>query len=279
MNWIEELFGVKKVAVGMVHLPALPGSPLYDERRGMELIREQTAADVDALQTAGFDAIMFCNENDRPYLFTAGLETVAAMSAVVEELRPRLTIPFGVDVLWDPRASLAVAKATGAAFVREIFTGAYASDFGVWNTSPGEALRYRRQIDATRVRILTNISAEFAAPLGQRPIEVVARGVALIALADGLCVSGAMTGESIDSSQLRAVREAVPDMTLFANTGVNHTTVTDILSIADGVVVGTSLKVDGITWNPVDVTRAREFMERVHEARGAPAPEGDLATA
>ena len=91
MNWIEELFGVKKVAVGMVHLPALPGSPLYDERRGMEFVREQTAADVDALQTAGFDAVMFCNENDRPYVFSAGLETVAAMSAVVEELRaPRL---------------------------------------------------------------------------------------------------------------------------------------------------------------------------------------------
>jgi membrane complex biogenesis BtpA family protein len=163
--------------------------------------------------------------------------------------------------------------------VREVFTGAYASDFGLWNTSPGEALRYRRQIDATDVRILTNINAEFAAPLGQRPIDVVARGVAAISLADGLCVSGAMTGESIDGGQLRAVRDALPEMTLFANTGVNKETVADILAVADGVVVGTSLKVDGITWNAVDPNRALEFMDRVRAARGAATPEGDLATA
>jgi len=278
VTWIRELFGVDKAAIGMVHLPALPGSPLYDESRGMRFVLEQTAADVHALQAAGFDAVMFCNENDRPYVFTAGPETVAAMAAVIGELRPQLSIPFGVDILWDPRGALAVAKATGARFVREIFTGAYVSDFGLWNTSPGESLRYRRQIDATDVRILTNINAEFAAPLGQRPIELVARGVALISLADGLCVSGAMTGESIDDNQLRAVREALPDGVVFANTGVNEQSVAEILSVADGVIVGTSLKVDAITWNPVDEARARRFMERVREARGAASPEGDLAS-
>ena len=146
----------------MVHLPALPGSPLYDAEGGMELVRERTAADLLALQEAGFDGVMFCNENDRPYTFEAGLETVSAMSAVIGELRHDITVPFGVDILWDPRAALAVAKATGARWVREIFTGAYGSDFGLWNTSPGETLRYRRNIGATDVRILTNISAEFA---------------------------------------------------------------------------------------------------------------------
>src|SRR6266545_1656658 len=278
MSWIKDVFGEEKVAIAMVHLPALPGSPLYDESGGMRVIRERTAADVAALQAAGFDALMFCNENDRPYVFTAGYETVAAMTAVVEELRPRLAVPFGVDVLWDPKAALAVAHATGAAFVREVFTGAYGSEFGIWNTSPGEALRYRRQIGAAGVRILTNINAELASPLGDRPLERVARGVDLIALADGICVSGPMTGESIDASQLRTVRDAVPGATLFANTGVNEQTVVDTLSIADGVVVGTSLKIDGITWNPVDEGRARRFMERVRAARGAATHEGDLAT-
>jgi membrane complex biogenesis BtpA family protein len=277
MSWMKELFGEEKVAIAMVHLPALPGSPLYDESGGMQLIRDRTAVDVAALQAAGFDALMFCNENDRPYIFQAGQETVAAMAAVIEELRPRLDVPFGVDVLWDPKAALALAKATDAAFVREVFTGAYGSEFGIWNTSPGEALRYRRQIDAEGVRILTNINAEFASPLGDRPLELVARGVALISLADGICVSGPMTGESIDRSQLRAVRDVLPGTTLFANTGVSEETVADILSVADGVVVGTSLKVDGITWNAVDESRARRFMDRVRSARSATAHEGDLA--
>ena len=268
-TWLRELFGHDKVAVGMVHLPALPGSPLYDDDGGIDLIRERTRADLRALVDAGFDTVMFCNENDRPYVFDAGLETVAAMSAVVGALRDEIGGPFGVDVLWDPRAALAVAKATGAAFVREIFTGVYASEFGLWNASPGEALRYRRQIDAGSVRILTNISAEFAAPLAERAIGTVARGVGLIALADGICVSGPMTGASVDTSQLREVRDAVPDGIVFANTGVNEGSVADILAIADGVVVGTSLKVDGITWNPVDPARARRFMEQVHGARGS----------
>ena len=275
MSWLSAVFGAEKVAIGMVHLPALPGSPLYDADGGMELVRERTAADLLALQEAGFDGVMFCNENDRPYTFEAGLETVSAMSAVIGELRHNITVPFGVDILWDPRAALAVAKATGARWVREIFTGAYGSDFGLWNTSPGETLRYRRNIGATDVRILTNISAEFARPLVDRPIDVVARGVALISLADGLCVSGPITGASVDSSELQAVCDALEDTVVFANTGVNETTVADVLAVADGVVVGTSLKVDGITWNAVEVGRARRFMDRVRAARaGAGAPAG-----
>jgi uncharacterized protein len=267
VSWLSDVFGVEKVAIGMVHLPALPGSPLFDADGGMPLVRERTAADLVALQDAGFDGVMFCNENDRPYTFSAGIETVAAMSAVIGELRDHVSVPFGVDVLWDPRAALAVAKATGARFVREIFTGAYGSEFGLWNTSPGETLRYRRQIDAGDVRVLTNISAEFAAPLVDRPIDVVARGVALISLADGLCVSGPMTGASVDGSELRAVCDAIPGTVVFANTGVNESTVEDVLAVADGVVVGTSLKVDGITWNAVDADRARRFMDRVRAAR------------
>jgi uncharacterized protein len=244
----------------------------------MELVVERTKADLERLQAAGFDAVMFCNENDRPYVFEVGPEIVAAMSAVVAQLAALVSVPFGVDILWDPRAAIAVAKATGASFVREVITGAYGSDFGLWNTSPGETMRYRREIDAGDVRILTNISAEFAAPLVDRPIGNVARGVSLISLADGICVSGAMTGESVDTSQLRAVRDAVPDAVLFANTGVNEQTVQDILTVADGVVVGTSLKVDGVTWNPVDGKRAERFMERVRASRAPAHATRDLKT-
>jgi membrane complex biogenesis BtpA family protein len=277
-SWLTETFGVEKVAIGMVHVPALPGAPLHDRRGGMELVVERTKADLERLQAAGFDAVMFCNENDRPYVFEVGPEIVAAMSAVVAQLAAEVSVPFGVDILWDPRAAIAVAKATGASFVREVVTGAYGSDFGLWNTAPGETMRYRREIDAGDVRILTNISAEFAAPLVDRPIGNVARGVSLISLADGICVSGAMTGESVDTSQLRAVRDAVPDAVLFANTGVNEQTVQDILTVADGVVVGTSLKVDGVTWNPVDGKRAERFMERVRAARTPAHATRDLKT-
>ena len=100
-----------------------------------------------------------------------------------------------------------------------------------------------------------------------RNSPIVARGAALISLADAICVSGVMTGTEVDGAQLRAVRDVLPETVVFANTGVNEENVEEILGVADGVIVGTSLKVDGITWNPVDEARARRLMARVNEAR------------
>ena len=75
---------------------------------------------------------MFGNENDRPYVISAPLEGAAAMTAIVQAIKPMLKTPFGVNYLWDPSASVAIAAATGAQFAREIFTGVFASDMGIW---------------------------------------------------------------------------------------------------------------------------------------------------
>ena len=148
VNWLQQLTGKQKPIIGMVHLPALSGTPLYDDTSGMDGIREWVKRDLDALQSGGVDAVMFCNENDRPYRLDADFASVAAMSDVVASFRDQLSAPFGVNVLWDPNATLAVAAATGASFCREIFTGAFAGDFGLWVRSAGDAWRYRRQIGA-----------------------------------------------------------------------------------------------------------------------------------
>ena len=117
------MFGAGKPVIGMVHLGALPGTPLHDAERGLEGLVEHAARDLEALQTAGFDAVMFGNENDRPYEFDVDTASTATMAYVIGRLRDRIGVPFGVNVLWDPMSTLALAAATGAAFVREIFTG------------------------------------------------------------------------------------------------------------------------------------------------------------
>ena len=142
--WIKELFGVEKPVIGMCHMHALPGDPLYDEARGMTWVYEQARGDLLALQEGGVDAALFSNEYSLPYLTSVETVTVACMAAVISELKRDIKIPFGVNVLWDPRASLDLAKATGARFVREIFTGVYASYFGLWNTNVGEVIRRNR---------------------------------------------------------------------------------------------------------------------------------------
>jgi hypothetical protein len=257
----------KKVVIGMAHIGALPGSPLYDAQGGMSRLIDGVIADITALQAGGVDAIMFGNENDRPYQLHAPAEGVAAMSAVVSTVKPLLKVPFGVNYLWDPVASVAVAAATGARFVREIMTGLFASDMGLWNPDCASAVRLRRTLGRDDLKLLFNINAEFAHSLDQRPIELRARSAVFSSLADAILVSGPLTGQSVNASDLRRVAEAVPGVPVFANTGVNVDNVADILSVASGVIVGTHFKVNGNTWNPVDGARVKRFMEVVEHLR------------
>lgn len=264
---LKDLFGVDKPVIGMVHLLPLPGTPLYDESKGISGIIEAVYQDVLALQQGGVDAVLFGNEGDRPYRICAGPETVAVITRVITEMRSKLSVPFGVDVLWDPKASIAVAKATGACFVREVFTNVYAGDLGLWITNCAEVLRYRRLIDAENVKLFFNINAEFVAPLAPRPLFTVVKSVIFSSLPDAICISGPMTGQEANLSDLREAKESAGDIPVVANTGVKLDNVEAILEIADGCIVGTAFKCEGITWNPVDVRRVQSFMDKVISIR------------
>jgi membrane complex biogenesis BtpA family protein len=252
--------GVAKPLIAMAHLPALPGTPLYDASAGIEGMVDRVRSDVALLVAAGFDAVMFCNENDRPYELHAGPESAAVMARVVTECRPA-AIPFGVDFLWDPRIALAVAVATGASFLREVTSGVWESDMGLWNTDAASILRERRRLDSD-VAILMNIAPEFASPIGTRSFPQIARSTVVSSLADAILVSGPMAGAGPTVDLLREVRDAVPaEVPVILNTGARAETIASMLELADGCIVGSSLKVDGDTWNPVDRDRANRFVD------------------
>ena len=263
----SDIFGNTKPAIAMVHLGALPGSPLFDEEGGVGAIVDGARKDLAALQAAGFDAVMFGNENDRPYELQVDAASTAAMAYAIGCVSRDLAVPFGVNVLWDPLATMAVAAATGAAFVREIFTGVYASDMGVWAPDAGKAIRYRNRLGRKDLAVLFNISAEFANSLDRRPLTDRARSTVFSSLPDAVLVSGQITGEAAKMEELESVKSVLPDVPVLANTGVKHETVADTLAIADGCIVGSCLKVHGDTWNPVDPQRAGEFMTLVRKAR------------
>ena len=257
----------KKAVIAMIHIGALPGTPLYDADGAIAKLIDDAARDAEALQSGGVDAVMFGNENDRPYVRSAPLEGVAAMTAVVQAIKPALNVPFGVNYLWDPSASVAIAAATGARFVREIFTGVFASDMGVWAPDCAGASRLRRNLGRPDLKLLFNINAEFAHSLDARPIELRAKSAIFSSLADAILVSGPITGQPADESDLRKVCEAIHDAPVFANTGVTVDNVRDVLAVADGAIVGTHFKVDGNTWNAVDGARVRRFMDAVEKLR------------
>ncbi|MGB4829188.1 MAG: BtpA/SgcQ family protein [Paracoccaceae bacterium] len=268
MSRFKAVFGAKKPVIAMVHLGALPGTPLYDAKAGVEGILAGAARDLDALQGAGVDAVMFGNENDRPYELKVDVASTATMAFVIGRLRDRITMPFGVNVLWDPMATMALAAATGAAFVREIFTGTYASDMGVWAPDAGAARRYQARLGISGVATLYNVSAEFAGSLDPRPLADRARSAVFSSIPDAVLVSGAITGEAAEMRDLEAVKAVLPETPVLANTGVKHATVAEVLRVADGCIVGSALKIGGDTWAAVDPDRAKDFMDRVRAVRG-----------
>lgn len=263
----NSLFGTIKPVIAMVHLNALPGTPLYDGDAGVDGILEAARRDLGALQDADVDAVMFGNENDRPYELTVDTASSTTMAYVIGALRSEIRKPFGVNVLWDPLSSVAVAVATGASFIREILTGTYASDMGPWTPNAGQAMRYRDRLGRRDLVMLDNVSAEFAHSLDRRSLPDRARSAVFSSIPDAVLVSGTITGEAAEMSDLQAVKARLPDTPVLANTGVRHDTVAEILKVADGCIVGSSLKVDGNTWNPVDPERARDFMQIVKSGR------------
>jgi membrane complex biogenesis BtpA family protein len=191
------------------------------------------------------------------------------MAAVIAQVRPT-DRPFGVDVLWDPMAAMALAKATGASFMREVVTGAYESDMGVWAPDAAELFRYRSRLDADDVLVMGNITPEFASPLGTRTVAQRARSAVTSSLLDAVLIAGPMAGAEPDLSDLRDAKEAVQgQVPVLMNTGARADNVRRFLEVADGVIVGSGLKVDGHTWNPVDPARVTAFMAAVREVRSA----------
>jgi membrane complex biogenesis BtpA family protein len=264
---IKEWFGVDKAIIAMAHFPALPGTPHYNPALGVDGMLSSMQKDVQALLQGGVDAIMFCNEDDRPYSFEADFEAVAVMTRIVTELHPK-DRPFGVDFLWNARAPLAVAKATGASFIREVVTGVYESDMGLWAPDAAEIFRYRHQIDAGDVKIFANITPEFASPLGERSVAQRARSAAVSSIVDAILIAGPMAGAEPDISWLKEAKDAVGDsVPVLLNTGARVDNIRSFLQVADGAIVGSSLKVDGHTWNPVDPQRVKLFMDEVRQFR------------
>jgi membrane complex biogenesis BtpA family protein len=265
--WIEELIGVKKPIIGMCHLMALPGDPSYDKKGGMHQVLVMARKDLLALQNGGVDAVMFSNEFSFPYLTKVEPVTITCMARIIGELMSDIKIPFGVNALWDPIASLDLAIAVGAKFIREVFTGAYVGDLGLWVTNCGSVVRHQYAIGAESVKLLFNIVPESANYLVNRDVIDIAKSTVFNAHPDALCVSGLIAGAETDIQILKEIKETVPETVVFVNTGVNLENVEEQLRIADGAIVGTTFKFDGVFYNHVDEDRVRLFMNKVKTYR------------
>jgi membrane complex biogenesis BtpA family protein len=263
---LERLFGTPKPLVGMLHARAFPGRPRYDRDGGVEAIVRGLRADLHVLQDAGVDGVLFCNELDLPYQLAVGHEVSAGMAAAIGRLRDEIALPFGVDVVWDARAAIAVAAATGARFVRQVFTGVFDTDMGLMRPSFGDLAAYRRALGADDVALFSNVTPEFGRSVSGRPIADRVRGAVFLGI-DGVIVSGLHTGLPTDLDDAREAKAAAGAAPVLISSGVTVETVEACLAVADGVIVGTSLKVDGAIAKPLDRDRVRRMVDRVRALR------------
>lgn len=269
---LQELFGTTRPIIGVIHLLPLPGSHRFDGQMEPIFLRaEQEAA---ALASGGVDGIIVENFFDAPFSKNQ-VDTAAActMSLVCQRVKSICGLPVGINALRnDGMTGLAVAVAAEAEFIRiNVYTGAMLTDQGIIEGQAHELLRYRRQLAPTkRVRIFADVMVKHASPItpfadiAQMTKDTVQRG-----MADAVIVSGVATGSSPELSDLEAVRAAAPSTPILVGSGASKENIQPLLGIADGVIVASSLKRQGILENPVDVDRVRALVEAVRQ----PAPQ------
>jgi len=247
--------------VGVIHLPALPGSPRSE--LGAAECSASAAADARVLAEAGYDAIIVENFGDTPFFATrVPAITVAAMTACAVAVRAAApAVALGINVLRnDAESALAVAVCTGAAFVRiNVHTGARVTDQGLVQGEAATTLRLRRALGAENVAVWADVNVKHSAPLGgARPLVQEVEDLTKRGMADVVLVTGEGTGKGVDLEKLAAVKRASGKPVLVAS-GATLATLGALAASANGVVVGSALRQGGIPGGAIDARLAKEF--------------------
>lgn len=262
-----DIFGCSKPVIGMVHLPPLPGGPGYSGMAVGDLI-EYAVGEAEALEEGGVDGLQVENMGDRPFMKPGqiGFEAVDLVAAVARGVRRAVGLPVGVFVLANGVAeSISAALASGASWMRvNMFNLAYVADEGFIESGAASAGRLRIGSD---VRVFADVLVKHGSHLivSDLPVSYHVRRVEELG-ADAVIVSGARTGGETSVDRVAEVKHAAARPVLVGS-GVNPANAEKLLTIADGAIVGTYFKRDGILYNPVDVERVRRLMDVVKRLR------------
>ncbi len=246
----------------MVHLLPLPGTPLYNGN--MEEIYSSALRDTRTLEEGGVTALMIENFGDMPYKKTLEIEQVAAMAAVSSVIKQHTDLPIGIDAAFcDYKAAFSVALAAKADFVRlAVFVDTVESFNGIMEPCSADALYYRKAIGAEHIAILADVQVKHTHMLVPNvPIEESAK-VAVSCMADAIIVTGTHTGSETPLEAVKRVK-AVVDVPVVVGSGVSSKNIHEQLSIADGAIVGTSLKTSNDPFSPIDFEKVKSLVENV----------------
>jgi membrane complex biogenesis BtpA family protein len=266
MRSFSDIFPTPKPLIGVIHLLPLPGAPLYDGN--MEQIISTACQEAEILSGAGVDGLIVENFRDKPFFpGRVPAETVAAMSSVIREITRSVKIPVGVNVLRnDAESALAIAVATGAAFIRvNVHMNAVLADQGIIEGNGYRSLRLRAQLRSD-VLIFADVGVKHASPLVDRGIVMETQDVTERGLADAIIVSGSRTGEAADPEILALVKQH-SHLPVLIGSGTTPETLPGLFPLADGFIAGTWFKTGGKSDSLVDPERSAAFMQHFNRLR------------
>jgi membrane complex biogenesis BtpA family protein len=265
---LKSLFPNSKPVIGMIHVGALPGAPA-SELPVSELM-EQAVREAELYRMGGVDGIMIENMHDTPYLRGGvGPEIVAAMALIAQAVKVESKLPTGVQILAAAnREALAVAHASGLDFIRaEGYAFAHVADEGLIEASAAELLRYRKLIGAERVQVWADIKKKHSSHAITADISLGEMAAAVEFMrGDAVIITGSATGEP---PKIEDVREAKAHSTLpiLLGSGISADNLTDYYDLADGFIIGSSLKADGHWSSSVELSRVEHLMAQVKKGR------------
>jgi membrane complex biogenesis BtpA family protein len=239
MSRFRSLFPAGKPVIGMIALPPMPGYPAFTS---IDALVEVALADLAQLERGGVDGALIENDFDQPHTMVGGAEIHAAMTRVTREVVARARVPIGVEVLLnDWRASLAIASATGARFIRmDFFVDRVMTKCGPFEPETEAVLAYRKAIRAESVQIFADLQVKYTTPIGgPKPLAQSAREADL-AGADAVIITSHETGIGPDPADLRAARAGA--LPVLIGSGLTPENAPQLTPLADGAIVGTSLR-------------------------------------
>ena len=263
--------------VGVIHLPALPGSPRWSGDDGAwESLLARVAAEARLLQMSKYDLVMVENFGDAPF-FASEVPpiTVSAMTAcalAAKNAAPGL--PLGINVLRnDARSALSIASVVGATCIRvNVHVGARVTDQGIIEGRAAHTLRLRREL-GSNVQIWADVDVKHSSPLAavtaasldQEVKDAAARG-----LADAVLVTGEGTGASASDEKLGRVKKAVSGLNvpLYSASGSTPESLESLGRYVDGVIVGSALRENGLAGAPLEAGRVERFATAFRATRG-----------
>lgn len=262
-NVFEEVFKTKLPVIGVVHLKALPGAPLYDGS-SVDEIAEIAVEHAKLMVDNGINGLIIENFGDKMFQKRVGPEVTASLAIIAKAVKNAVDVPIGLCVLQsDPIAGLAIAKAIGADFIRvPYYVETSIVDAGMMDSIAADTLRYRRYLECD-AKIFADVQIKHSYPLAQRPLEYAAEDCWHRGLADGVIITGRKTGGATKPEDVESVYNALPGIPLIVGSGVTVENVDAYFGKVGAIIIASSLNVDGEVENEPDGNRVKAFMDKV----------------